>query len=68
MPKSRNNEVRIDDSANTLPRQLIRKKQSSNFRCYATELETRLPNDSEAVFSACSVQSCYKEDFRGWQE
>jgi hypothetical protein len=67
-PESRNSDVNRrsllgNDSVNTFPLQRICKQQSSNFRCYATALQIRLPNNTEAVFPARSVQRGYKEDF-----
>jgi hypothetical protein len=56
-----------NDSVNTFPREQILKQQSSNFRCYAMALKTRLPKNKEAVFSVWSVQSGYKEELN-WEE
>jgi hypothetical protein len=44
-----------NDSVNTFRRQRIHNQHSSNFRC--------IPNNKEAVFSAWSLQSGYKEEF-----
>jgi hypothetical protein len=67
-PKSRNRRSLLGNySVKAFPQQRIHKQQASNFRCYAMALKTRLPNNGEAVFSAWSVQSGYKEKFI-WEE
>jgi hypothetical protein len=65
-PEYRNQNRRLllgNDSVDTFPRQRIRKQQSSNFSCAVSALWTRLTNNREAVFSAWSVQSGFKEVF-----